>query len=593
MIDYSTLTGATVCICAPTRAMREVTDLEIQLGRAGASVLTPVPRDSGGELPYHHVGLSQLSERKIASSDAVVVANPGGYVGARTGTEIAYALRLGTPVHFLDEPRPLDLDPEGYAALVKRTKTMEIRPAAFHEFGALSAGTLLACTDCREPDARWAWCRVIEVHHYADRRQLVEAVDAERVAAGLDRRGLLTLLQARYPKLPTGWPGAAEGFVAIELEFVGERDLQREQLAAARRKRSRNAAGADLLVRDREGRLLLVPAFGPVGGWRLPGRVVQRDEYPREAAARATAELVGFPVGDAALFGPSLAPAVGLLAVDHLTEETDAEALTQYVFDGGVIDLEHAQHIQAVTAETSRARFAAPEEAAGLVAPRIARRIAVAMTRLTDPTAPIYLEHGFAPGTEPDWVWREGDKIPEHVPVRQVSVWAFDPDGRTLLQHRESEYRFTLPGGEPKPADRGPAETAARAAFEECRVIIDQARAVVIGYQIARRDPGSPDGPIQVHVVAPITGYLPIGPDADPGLRGSHAPFRRYLVDVARAAPLLDHGVIGSVQVDWAAETARDSLAIPVDRPAADGYRDHGDAHLDAHRQVVTGTGAR
>jgi hypothetical protein len=41
--------------------------------------------------------------QKIDMADAVVVINPGGYIGESTRREIAYAERFAKPVLYLDE----------------------------------------------------------------------------------------------------------------------------------------------------------------------------------------------------------------------------------------------------------------------------------------------------------------------------------------------------------------------------------------------------------------------------------------------------------------------------------------------------------
>lgn len=45
--------------------------------------------------------LDDLHLRKIDLSDEIFVVNPGGYVGASTRREIAYARAAGKPVRFL------------------------------------------------------------------------------------------------------------------------------------------------------------------------------------------------------------------------------------------------------------------------------------------------------------------------------------------------------------------------------------------------------------------------------------------------------------------------------------------------------------
>ncbi len=48
-------------------------------------------------------GLDELHKEKIAMSDSVFVINRGGYIGKSTLSEIAYALRIGKPVAYMEK----------------------------------------------------------------------------------------------------------------------------------------------------------------------------------------------------------------------------------------------------------------------------------------------------------------------------------------------------------------------------------------------------------------------------------------------------------------------------------------------------------
>ncbi len=84
------------------------------------------------------------------------------------------------------------------------------------------------------------------------------------------------------------------------------------------------AVGAGLLIRDLEGRVLLVdPTYK--AAWEIPGGLVELDESPREAAARESEEELGrsFEVGD-------------LLVVAYSERGTRPLDGIMFVFDGGV-----------------------------------------------------------------------------------------------------------------------------------------------------------------------------------------------------------------------------------------------------------------
>jgi hypothetical protein len=110
--------------------------------------------------------------------------------------------------------------------------------------------------------------------------------------------------------------------------------------------------------------------------------------------------------------------------------------------------------------------------------------------------------------------------------------------------------------------------------------VIDQRRAVLLGYQVTYADPRFPNGLAQARYAAPILAYHPAGADTDPKLNGERPAYRRYLLGVRKAAALLDYGPHAELQAR-AAEQAAQEMGIPVDRPAADGYRDHGDPSFE------------
>lgn len=66
----------------------------------GAEFLTKKADESNAE----KTTLDGLHLQKIAMSDGIFVINPGGYIGASTRREIAYAQRLGKTVDWLFPP---------------------------------------------------------------------------------------------------------------------------------------------------------------------------------------------------------------------------------------------------------------------------------------------------------------------------------------------------------------------------------------------------------------------------------------------------------------------------------------------------------
>lgn len=549
MIRYEVLEGATVCLCAPTRSSAQAIDLERRLGLAGASVLAPVP--PGGEVsPIERARLTGLHMRKIESADVVVVGNTGGYIGAGTTGEIAHALRLGRPVQLAEDPLDLATDPETYAALVGRTASMDVRPS--EAFPApLNRGSLVTVFAPGDGRGRCGWFRVADVLAFPGRMQAAVALDPTRVRAGLDTEGLLTRLDAAYP-------GEDERpFCAVELEFIAELTEAAHPVAARR-----PGPTVRLLARDAAGAIALTP--GPTGTLELPARRLAPGQAPAEAAEQFALDLFD-----------GHAPALRLAALDLETlgggRPGDAQV---FACDLGSLDAGAGGGLEA----QSPFVLTAPLQVAAHTDPRTAR-IIHALARHAGADGVLVFEDGYLPGERTEWEWHEAATPPAGVPVTHSGVWAVDQDGRVVLQHRCEQRRFTLPAGSPEPEDRDWLATAAREAFEESQFLIDQRRARLIGFQVTYVHPGFPNGLAQARYVAPLIGYLPIAPDADPKLAASRGPYRRYLVDLRHAARLLDWGPHVVAQIR-AAEQAALEMGLPADRPAGDDYRDHGDPHM-------------
>ena len=94
-----------VTLCGSTRFKEEYLTAQRELTREGIIILTVgefghadrTDADSDTRLKER---LDELHLRKIDLSDAIVVINPGGYIGESTRREIAYARRAGKLVTF-------------------------------------------------------------------------------------------------------------------------------------------------------------------------------------------------------------------------------------------------------------------------------------------------------------------------------------------------------------------------------------------------------------------------------------------------------------------------------------------------------------
>lgn len=152
-------------------------------------------------------------------------------------------------------------------------------------------------------------------------------------------------------------------------------------LAEGNARQPRKRIAADVVLRDRTDRVLLVdPAYKP--GWDLPGGMVETNESPRAAAERELREELG------------LAMQIGsVLCVDWVPPHGPWDDSIAFVLDGGILDDAQLQALDLTDGELRGYRLVHPDESKALVRPRLWRRLHHAMTNLSGHAA-IYLEDG-------------------------------------------------------------------------------------------------------------------------------------------------------------------------------------------------------
>jgi hypothetical protein len=100
-----------ICLCGSTRFTDEMLIKQWELTKAGNIVLSwcvlPEPYFKGphiGEAEGVKDIVDEGHKRKIDLSDEVIVINIDGYIGESTRSEIDYAMKIGVPVNYLEQP---------------------------------------------------------------------------------------------------------------------------------------------------------------------------------------------------------------------------------------------------------------------------------------------------------------------------------------------------------------------------------------------------------------------------------------------------------------------------------------------------------
>jgi 8-oxo-dGTP diphosphatase len=162
-----------------------------------------------------------------------------------------------------------------------------------------------------------------------------------------------------------------------------ERDPEawRAHLAEGNATQPRKRVGADLLLRDAQGRVLLVnPSYKP--GWDLPGGMSEANEAPVETARRELKEELGLdtPVG-------------ALLCVDWVPPHGPWDDSLMFIFDGGVLTVGQIGGLRPLDNELDSFEFCAEQEIEQRLRPRAHRRLVQALAAARA-GSPRYLHDG-------------------------------------------------------------------------------------------------------------------------------------------------------------------------------------------------------
>ena len=155
-------------------------------------------------------------------------------------------------------------------------------------------------------------------------------------------------------------------------------DLPSGESVGFQRTRATKRMGAGAVVRDGDGRVLVVkPTYKTV--WELPGGAVEHDESPAAACERELREELGLDLTVGAM-----------LCVDYNAGTEDSVESLMFLFDAGILDDASVAAIRLDPAELVECRFVSVAEALELLDPRVGRRLTAALS--SGGTSSVYLE---------------------------------------------------------------------------------------------------------------------------------------------------------------------------------------------------------
>lgn len=152
-------------------------------------------------------------------------------------------------------------------------------------------------------------------------------------------------------------------------------------LAEGNATQARKRVSADVLLRDEQGRVLLVkPTYKP--GWDLPGGMAEANEAPDDAARRELKEELGLDV-----------TLHGLLVVDWVPPHGPWDDQLAFIFDGGTLYEEQASSLRPHDGELSRLEFVGAQHAREKLTEHFGERLRAALEAL-ERNATVYIRSG-------------------------------------------------------------------------------------------------------------------------------------------------------------------------------------------------------
>ncbi|MFC0862274.1 NUDIX domain-containing protein [Sphaerimonospora cavernae] len=169
--------------------------------------------------------------------------------------------------------------------------------------------------------------------------------------------------------------------------------------------------GAGVVLRDSDGRVLLVRPTYRSDTWEIPGGALEHGEYPWEAAVREVREEIGL----------ALRPG-RLLAVDVVPAQSDGQPpLVNFVFDGGVLSPAEAAVTRPCDEELSAVAWSTRQERNARLAPHMARRIDACL-QAAETGRTVYLQYGY--GAAFLMLLLAAPRSPRPRAGKEVDLWA-------------------------------------------------------------------------------------------------------------------------------------------------------------------------
>ncbi|HEY3690485.1 MAG TPA: NUDIX hydrolase [Pseudonocardiaceae bacterium] len=155
-------------------------------------------------------------------------------------------------------------------------------------------------------------------------------------------------------------------------------------------RRAKLIASASMIIRDPLGRVLLVHTTYGARLWELPGGGLEPGEYPAPAAQREVAEELGLDIESGRLLAADLVPYTPPI------DDAAPGLLSNWLFDGGILEPSAAATIRLDPAEVDEARFCDQAEYHARLPAHMARRVDACLNAVAGGQT-AYLQHGFPP----------------------------------------------------------------------------------------------------------------------------------------------------------------------------------------------------